>query len=192
MNSYVDAYLSRLGKWGKETAILRNIILGCGLTEEMKWGKPCYTFRKKNVVIIQGFKDYCAIMFFKGALLQDPERILNKISENTQAARQVRFMNTAQITRIENILRSYIFEAVELEKNGKKVKMKNTSDFVMPEEFQHKLEEIPVLKNAFESLTPGRQRAYIYYFSQAKQSNTRRTRVEKHVPHIIKGKGLND
>ncbi|MFX1487994.1 MAG: YdeI family protein [Promethearchaeota archaeon] len=192
MNSKVDEYLSKVEKWHEEMEKLRMIILDCGLTEELKWGKPCYTFQKSNIVIIQGFKGYCAIMFFKGVLLKDANGILIKPGENTQAGRQIRFTNVREIVEMEPILKAYIYEAVEVEKAGLKVNFKKTTEFIIPEEFQNKLDEIPGLKTAFDALTPGRQRAYIFYFSQPKQSKTRKSRVEKYMQQILNGKGLND
>ncbi|MFX0008135.1 MAG: YdeI family protein [Promethearchaeota archaeon] len=192
MNPKVDEYLSKVEKWHEEMEKLRMIILDCGLAEELKWGKPCYTFQKSNIVIIQGFKGYCAIMFFKGVLLKDINGILIKPGENTQAGRQVRFTNVREIVEMEPILKAYIYEAVEVEKAGLKVNFKKTTEFIIPEEFQNKLDEIPGLKTAFDALTPGRQRAYIFYFSQPKQSKTRESRVEKYIPQILNGKGLND
>ncbi len=192
MNSNVDKFFSKATKWKKEFEKLRTIVLGCGLTEEYKWMHPCYTFENKNIVLIHGFKEYCALLFFKGVLLHDAEGILIQQTKNVQAGRQIRFTNIREITEIEPILKAYIFEAIEVEKAGLKVKKKKTSDFKIPEEFQKKLDEKPALKTAFESLTPGRQRAYIFYFSQAKQSKTRESRVKKHIPQILERKGLND
>jgi len=192
MNPKVDVYLSKAKKWREESEKLRTIILDCQLTEELKWGKPSYTFQKSNIVIIQGFKEYCALMFFKGALLNDPNSILKEIGENTQAARQIRFTSVREIVEMEPILKAYIYEAIEVEKAGLKVNFKKTSDFIIPEEFQNKLDEIPALKTAFNALTPGRQRAYILYFSAPKQSKTRESRVEKCMQQILNGKGLND
>jgi uncharacterized protein YdeI (YjbR/CyaY-like superfamily) len=192
MNPKVDEYLSKANKWQEEMEKLRMIILDCPLNEELKWGKPCYTFQKSNIVIIQGFKEYCALMFFKGALLNDPDKILKKTGENTQAGRQIRFNNVQEIVGMEPILKAYIYEAIEVEKAGLKVNFKKTSEFIMPEEFQRKLDEIPALKTAFDALTPGRQRAYILYFSAPKQSKTRESRIEKYMRQILNGKGLND
>ena len=191
-NTKVDTFLSKAKKWGKEFEQLRTIVLNCGLTEEYKWMHPCYTFEKKNIVLIHGFKEYCALLFFKGALLKDTNDILIRQTENVQAARQIRFTNVREIDKSKSILKKYIHEAVEVEKAGLKMKMKKTKDFKVPEEFQKKLKEIPSLKTAFNALTPGRQRAYIYYFSQAKQSKTREARVEKYMQQILKGKGLDD
>ena len=192
MNPKVDKFLSKTRRWREEFEKLRSIVLDCGLTEELKWGQPCYTFQKKNIVLIHGFKEYCALLFFKGALLKDTGNILIQQTKNVQSARQIRFTNLRQIIRMESILKTYVYQAIEVEKAGLKVKFKKTSDFKIPVEFQKKLDEIPALKTAFESLTPGRQRAYIFYFSQAKQSKTRTSRVEKYMQQIIDGKGLND
>ena len=192
MNPKVDVYLSKAKKWQEELKKLRMILLDCGLTEELKWRSPCYTSQKSNIVIIQGFKEYCALMFFKGALLSDPNGILKKPGENAQAARQIRFTNVREIVEMETILKAYIYEAIEVEKSGLKVNFKKTTEFIIPEEFQNKLVEIPALKTAFDALTPGRQRAYILYFSAPKQSKTRESRVEKCMQQILNGKGLDD
>jgi uncharacterized protein YdeI (YjbR/CyaY-like superfamily) len=192
MNPKVDVFLSKAQTWQEEFKKLRMIVLDCGLTEELKWGKPCYTFQKSNVVILQGFKEYCALMFFKGALLKDANGILIKPGERTQAGRQIRFTHVREIVEMEPVLKAYIDEAIEVEKAGLKVNFKKTSDFIIPEEFQNKLDEIPALKTAFNTLTPGRQRAYILYFSTPKQSKTRESRVEKCIKRILDGKGLND
>ncbi len=192
MNPKVDAFLSRTEKWRKEFETLRTILLGCGLNEDFKWMHPCYTFEKRNIVLIHGFKEYCALLFFKGALLNDAKGILIQQTQNVQAARQVRFTRVREIVKLQRTLKAYVFEAVEVEKAGLKVKYKRTSDFIIPGEFQNKLDKIPALKAAFDRLTPGRQRAYLFYFSQPKQSKTRASRVEKHVQQILKGKGLND
>ena len=191
MNPKVDVFISKAEKWQEEFEKLRTIILDCQLTEEFKWRAPCYTFQKSNIVIIQGFKEYCALMFFEGALLQDPKDILIRPG-STQAGRQIRFTNVREIVEMEPILKAYIYEAIEVEKAGLKVNFKKTAEFAIPEEFQNKLDEIPALKTAFEALTPGRQRAYIHYFSGAKQSKTRESRVEKYMQQILDGKGLND
>jgi len=192
MNPKVDEFLSNSKKWRKEFEQLRLIVLDCGLTEEFKWMHPCYTYQKKNIVLIHGFKEYCALLFHKGTLIKDPNDILIQQTDNVQAARQVRFTNAREIIELEPILKEYIKEAIEVEKAGLKVKMKKTSDFEVPEEFQTKLDEDPALKEAFDELTPGRQRGYLFYFSQAKQSKTRERRVEKYIPQILEGKGLND
>jgi uncharacterized protein YdeI (YjbR/CyaY-like superfamily) len=188
----VDGYLRKAKKWQEEMEKLRRISLGCGLTEELKWGKPCYTFQKSNIVIIQGFKESCALLFCKGALLNDPNGILEKPGENTQAARRIRFIKVREIVEMEPILKAYIYEAIAAEKAGLEVNYKKTSEFVIPEEFKNKLDKIPALKTAFEALTPGRQRGYILYFSAPKQSKTRESRVEKCMQQILNGKGLND
>jgi uncharacterized protein YdeI (YjbR/CyaY-like superfamily) len=192
MNPKVDKFISNAQQWQEAYKTLRMIILDCGLTEELKWGVPCYTLQKSNIVLMHGFKDYCAILFVKGALLKDSKGILIQQTENVQAARQVRFSNVQEIVELEPILKDYITEAIEVEKAGLKVNYKKTEEYSIPEEFQNKLNEIPDLKTAFTALTPGRQRAYIYYFSQPKQSKTRESRVEKSIPQILKGKGLND
>jgi uncharacterized protein YdeI (YjbR/CyaY-like superfamily) len=192
INPKVDEFISRATKWQEEYKQLRIIILDCGLDEELKWGVPCYTFKQKNIVLIHGFKQYCAILFVKGALLNDARGVLIQQTQNVQAARQIRFTNVQEIIELKSTLKAYILEAIELEKAGVKVNYKKTPDYVIPEEFQSKLDQIPTLKSAFESLTPGRQRAYLYYFSQPKQSKTRQARVEKNIPQILNGKGLND
>jgi uncharacterized protein YdeI (YjbR/CyaY-like superfamily) len=189
MNPKVDGYLRRAKKWQEEMKKLRRISLGCGLTEELKWGKPCYTFQKSNIVIIQGFKEFCALLFCKGALLKDRNGILKKFG--WQAARRIPFTDVREIVEMEPILKAYIHEAIEAEKAGLKVNYKKNPEPI-PEEFQNKLDEIPALKAAFDALTPGRQRAYILYFSKAKQSKTRESRVEKCMQQILNGKGLND
>lgn len=192
MNPKVDAFLRNAKKWREEFATLRRIVLDCPLTEELKWGVPCYTFQEKNIVLIHGFKEYCALLFPQGALLKDADRILIQQTENVQAARQIRFTDAREIVQMEPILKAYIQEAIEAEKAGLKVNLKKTSEFKIPEEFQKKLDASPALKTAFTALTPGRQRAYILYFSQPKQSKTRVARVEKCMQQILKGKGLND
>jgi uncharacterized protein YdeI (YjbR/CyaY-like superfamily) len=192
MNPKVDWFFSKNTKWQKEYGKLRTIIFDCGLNEELKWGCPCYTFEKRNIVLIHGFKEYCALLFFKGVLLNDPKNILIQQTENVQAARQVRFTNIKEIVEMERTLKAYIYEAIEVEKAGLKVNLKKTTEFKIPEEFQKKLNKMPALKKAFDALTPGRQRAYIFYFSQPKQSKTRESRVEKYTPQILKGKGLDD
>src|ERR1700720_653469 len=192
MNPKVDGYLSKAKKWQEEMEKLRLIILDCQLTEELKWGKPCYTFQQTNIVLIVGFKEYCALIFCKGALLNDVHGLLIKPGENTQAARQIRFTNVREIVEMKSILKGYIFEAIEAEKAGLQVNYKKHTELIFPEEFQNKLDQIPALKTAFKALTPGRQRAYHLYFSAAKQSKTRESRVEKCIPQILNGKGLND
>jgi len=190
-NPDVDASFDDARKWQKEFRQLRTIALGCGLTESLKWRLPCYTLDDANVVIIQGFKDYCALMFFKGALLKDPDGVL-EAPGSSQAGRQIRLTDVREIADMAPTLKSYIREAIEVEKAGLTVELRKTSDFEMPGEFQEKLDAMPALKAAFEALTPGRQRAYLHYFSSAKQSKTRASRVEKHVQRILDGKGLND
>ncbi len=192
MNPKVDAFVGRAKKWKEEFEQLRNIVLDCGLTEEIKWMHPCYTFENKNIVLIHGFKEYCALLFHKGVLLKDPHGILIQQTKNVQSARQIRFTHVQQIAEMELILKAYIDEAIEVEKAGLKVSFKKHTEFPISEEFQNKLDEIPALKTAFEALTPGRQRAYLLYFSQPKQSKTRESRVEKYMPQILDGKGLND
>jgi uncharacterized protein YdeI (YjbR/CyaY-like superfamily) len=191
-NPKVDGYLRRVNKWRDEFEKLRTIALDCQLTEEMKWGVPCYTFEERNIVLIHGFKEYCALLFFKGALLKDSKGILIQQTKNVQAARQIRFTHVREIVEMKSILKGYIKEAIEVEKAGLKVSLKKTADFKLPEEFQKTLDEVPALKTAFDALTPGRQRAYIFYFSAAKQSQTREARVEKCMRQILKGKGLDD
>jgi len=192
MNPKVDFYFSKTKTWQKELEQLRKIVLDCGLTEELKWGCPCYTFQNTNIVLIHVFKEYCALLFFKGALLNDASGILIQQTENVQAARQIRFTNVQEIVKMKTILKAYIYEAIEVEKAGLKVKLKKTTEYSIPEEFQKKLDKVPALKTAFKALTPGRQRAYILYFSAPKQSKTRESRVEKSMQPILKGKGLND
>lgn len=192
MNPKVDWYFEKASQWQKEYAKLRKIILDTGLTEELKWGNPCYTFNKRNIVLIHGFKEYCALLFFKGALLKDTNRILIQQTENVQAARQIRFTNLKEITKLEPVIKAYIYQAIEVEKAGLKVNLKKASEYKVPEEFQTKLEKNLNLKTAFKALSPGRQRAYLFYFSQPKQSKTRESRIEKSIPQILDGKGLND
>lgn len=192
MNPKVDAFVGRATMWLEETEKLREILLDCGLTEELKWGKPCYTSQGRNIVIIQGFKAYLALLFFKGYMLQDPHGILVKTGENTKVGRQIRFNDTQEIVELEPILRAYIAEAIEVEQSGVKEDIIKETHLDIPEEFQIKLDENPALKAAFEALTPGRQRAYVYYFSAPKQSKTRESRVEKCTQQILDGKGLND
>jgi uncharacterized protein YdeI (YjbR/CyaY-like superfamily) len=192
MNPKVDFYFTKATKWKKEFETLRSIVLDCQLTEELKWGNPCYMFEKKNIVLIHGFKDYCALLIFKGALLKDPKGILVQQTENVQAARQIRFTNVQEIVKMKATLKAYIYEAVQVEEAGLKVPLKKTSDFEIPEEFQTKLNKNRALKTAFNALTPGRQRAYIFYFSSAKQSKTREARVEKYTAQILEGRGLED
>lgn len=199
MNPKVDFFFNEEQKWQNAFKRLRTIILDCQLSEELKWGNPCYTFRntspdnqERNIVLIHGFKEYCALLFFKGALLQDINGILIQQTENVQAARQIRFTHVQQIIEMEALIKAYIYEAIEVEKAGLKVNFKKTADFTIPDEFLHKLNKTPVLKAAFEALTPGRQRAYIFHFSRPKQAKTREARIEKCIPLILEGKGLND
>ena len=192
MNPKVDEFIKKSRQWQEEFTQLRRIVLDCQLTEELKWGVPCYIFEKTNIVLLHGFKEYCAILFVKGALLKDLKGILVQQTENVQSARQVRFTSVDEIVELEPVLKAYIREAIEVEKAGLKVTLKETTAFNLPEEFQRTLDEIPDLKTAFEALTPGRQRAYLLYFSAPKQSKTRESRVEKFMPQILNGKGLND
>ncbi|WP_282941206.1 YdeI family protein [Paenibacillus sp. RC67] len=192
MNPKVDEFLSKATKWKDEYEKLRDIVLDCELTEEFKWMHPCYTFQNKNIVLIHGFKEYCALLFHKGALFKDAHGILIQQTENVQAARQIRFTNVQEIIEMETILKAYIYEAIEVEKSGLEVNFKKNTEYRIPEEFQNKLVENPALKTAFEALTPGRQRAYLLYFTEPKQSKTRESRVEKYMQQILNGKGLND
>ena len=192
MNPKVDWFFAKDTKWQKEYEKLRTIILDCGLIEELKWGCPCYTFENTNVVLIHGFNEYCALLFFKGALLNDPNGILIQQTKNVQSARQIRFTNIREIVKMEKVLKAYVYEAIEVERAGLKVKLKKTADFKIPEEFQKQLDKKAALKKAFYELTPGRQRAYIFYFSQPKLAKTREARVEKYTKQILAGKGLND
>ena len=192
LNPDVDFYFIKAKNWKEELKQLRVIVFDCGLIEELKWGCPCYTFQESNIVLIHVFKEYCALLFFKGALLNDPNDILIQQTKNVQSARQIRFTNVKEIMKLQKILKAYVYEAIEVERVGLKVKMKKTSDFKIPEEFQKQLNKKPTLKKAFEALTPGRQRAYIFHFSQPKQSKTRETRIEKSLKQILNGKGLND
>jgi len=192
MNPKVDWYFDKNTKWQKEIEKMRVIALDCGLTEELKWGCPCYQYENTNVVLIHVFKEYCAFLLFKGALLNDPEGILVQQTENVQSARQIRFTNLKEIQKLERIIKSYIYEAIEVERAGLKVKLKRTKEFTMPEEFKNKLDKSAALKKAFESLTPGRQRGYLLYFSSAKQAKTREERVKKYTKQILAGKGLED
>jgi uncharacterized protein YdeI (YjbR/CyaY-like superfamily) len=192
INPKVDEFLRKAKTWREEFEKLRQICLDCGLTEELKWGKPCYTYQESNIVLIHGFKEYCALLFFKGALLKDPKGILIQQTENVQAARQIRFTNIREIVEREPVLKAYIKEAIAVEKAGLAVRYKKSSEFIIPDEFQNKLDESPELKTAFHASTPGRQRSYLLYFSGAKQPKIREARVEKCVQQILKGKGLND
>jgi uncharacterized protein YdeI (YjbR/CyaY-like superfamily) len=192
MNPKVDTFLSRAEKWQEEMEKLRMIVLDCQLTEELKWGVPCYTFQNGNVVLIHAFKEYCALLFVKGSLLHDTHGVLIQQTENVQAARQIRFTNVREIIEMEIILKAYIYEAIEVERAGLEVNFKKNTEYRITEEFQNKLDEITALKTAFEALTPGRQRAYLLYFSAPKQSKTREARVEKYMQKILNGKGLDD
>jgi uncharacterized protein YdeI (YjbR/CyaY-like superfamily) len=192
MNPKVDFFFNKAKKWQEELEQLRTIALDCELTEELKWGCPCYTFQDNNIVLIHAFKEYCALLFFKGVLLNDANGILIQQTENVQSARQIRFTNLLKIVDSVGIIKAYIYEAIEVEKAGLSVELKKTEQFTVTEEFQHKLDQIPALKTAFEALTPGRQRAYLLYFSAPKQSKTRESRIEKYIPQILNGKGLND
>lgn len=192
MNPKVDFYFIKAQKWQKELKQLRTIILDCGLTEELKWGSPCYTFGKSNIVLIHVFKEYCALLFFKGALLNDAQGILIQQTKNVQAGRQVRFTSVREIVKMKSTLKSYIYEAIEVQKAGLKVNLSANTTLKFPEEFQSKLDENAALKTAFNALTPGRQRGYNLYFSAPKQSKTRTSRIEKYTAQILNGKGLND
>jgi uncharacterized protein YdeI (YjbR/CyaY-like superfamily) len=192
MNPKVDAFLRGRKTWRKEFTKLRAIILACGLDEEMKWGWPCYSLGDKNIILMHGFKDYCAVLFHKGSLLKDPKGVLIQQTKNVQAARQIRFTSLADVVKQEKTLKAYVREAIEVEKAGLRVPFKRTKDFEMPDEFESKLEASAALKKAFESLTPGRQRGYLLYFAQAKQAKTREARVAKYIPKILEGLGILD
>lgn len=192
MNPKVDWYFEKEEKWQKEIAQMRKIVLECHLTEDLKWGCPCYTYEKSNIVLIHTFKDYCAFLFFKGALMKDPDKILIQQTENVQSARQVRFISLQEVEEKKSILKKYIFQAVEVEESGAKVAFRKTKEYAIPEELETKFREMPALKIAFEALTPGRQRAYLLHFSQPKQTKTRESRIEKCIESILEGKGLND
>lgn len=192
MNPKVDWYFTKNKKWQKEIETLRTIPLDCGLTEELKWGCPCYTLEGSNIVLIHVFKEYCAFLFFKGVLLKDPKGILVQQTANVQAARQIRFTDLKEIVKLKTTLKTYIKEAIKVEKAGLKVELKKTREFDMPEEFKNKLKELPALKTAFYALTPGRQRGYLLYFSSAKQAATREARIKKYMTKITNGKGLDD
>lgn len=191
-NPKVDSFLQRAKNWREEFEKLRTIALDCGLTEDLKWGQPCYSFQDRNIVLIHGFKDYCALLFFKGALMKDANNLLIRQTENVQAGRQVRFANVQQVVEREAILKSYILEAVEVEKSGAGVGVRQTADFAVCEEFRRKLAETPALKAAFDLLTPGRQRAYLLHFSAPKQAKTRESRIDKNIAKILDGLGLDD
>ena len=192
MNPKVDWYFAKNKAWQEEIETLRSIVLGCGLTEELKWGCPCYTHEGNNIVLIHVFKEYCAVLFFKGVLLKDPGGVLIQQTKNVQVARQMRFTTLEEIVKRKAILKAYIKEAIAIEKAGLKAELKKTTEFEMPEEFQSRLDDMPALEKAFKALTHGRQRAYLLYFSQAKQAKTREARIEKHIQHIFDGKGLDD
>ncbi|HLZ89720.1 MAG TPA: DUF1801 domain-containing protein [Puia sp.] len=192
MNPRVDFFFDKASKWQEEYEKLRMLLLDCGLNEELKWGCPCYTFQKSNIVLIHGFKDYCALLFFKGALLRDPDGILIQQTENVQVARQIRFTSVKEIGKMATILKAYVYEAIEVDKAGVQVKLKKTAEFSVPEEFKRKLDKTPALKKAFNALTPGRQRGYLLHFSAPKLAKTRESRIEKCMPLILKGKGLDD
>lgn len=192
MNSTVQFFFEKDSKWQNEFQELRKIVHECGLDESLKWGKPCYLFNNQNIVLMHGFKNYCALLFFKGVLLVDEYNLLVQQTENVQAARQIRFSNLSEIINQKDIIKTYIFEAIQNEKEGKKVQLKTTNEFEMPEEFQQTLDNNLELKTAFEALSPGRQRAYLLFFSKAKQAKTRIKRIEKYIPHILDGKGIND
>ena len=191
-NPKVDFFFSKTTQWKEEYKKLRTIALSCGLVEELKWGTPCYTFQGNNIVLIHGFKEYCALLFFKGALMSNADGLRIQQTENVQSARQMRFINLQQIIEQEATIKVYIYEAIEIEKAGLKVTLKKTSDYPVPKEFQEKLASSPALKAAFEALTPGRQKGYLFHFGQAKQSKTREARIEKYIPKILEGKGLED
>lgn len=192
MNPKVDFYFNKAQRWQEEIHSMRHIVLDCHLVEELKWGCPCYTFEGNNIVLIHVFKEYCAFLFFKGALLKDPQGILIQQTENVQVPRQVRFTAVEEIERLKDTLRDYIFEAVEIEEKGLKVALKKTKEYPVPEEFQQRLDADPALKEAFGALTPGRQRGYLLYFGAAKQAKTRESRIEKYIPQIMDGKGVDD
>lgn len=191
-NPRVDEFLAKASKWREEFTMLRDILLGTPLTEDLKWGVPCYTRNGRNVVLIHGFKEYCALLFIKGSLLKDPDGILITQTENVQAGRQIRFAGTDEILRLENSIRAYVSEAIQLEESGAAVAFRKNTDFVIPEELRVKFAGSPELKTAFEALTPGRQRAYILFFSEPKQAKTRESRIGKSIPRILEGLGLND
>jgi len=191
-NPKIDPFFRKAKQWKEEFEKLREIVLECELTEDFKWMHPCYTHDDKNIVLIHGFKDYCALLFHKGALLKDPHGILIQQTENVQSARQIRFTSARQIEEMQLIIQSYVDEAIEVETAGLQVELKQTKDYEMPEELLNKFAEIPELKTAFEALTPGRQRAYLYYFAGAKQSKTRESRIDKYLPQILEGKGMDD
>ena len=192
MNPEVDQYLDKLDKWNSELIRLRKLILDCGLHEDFKWMHPCYTYKGKNILLIHEFKDYCAILFHKGVLLNDTVNILTQQTENTQSARQIRFANTSEIIELESVIKEYVYEAIEIEKSGLKIEKKKTSDFKIPTELIQLFEERPDFKTAFKNLTEGRQRGYLLHFSKSKQSKTRISQINKNIARIIDGFGLND
>lgn len=192
LNPKCNFYFKKAEKWKDELAQLRALVLDCGLTEELKWGCPCYAFDDNNIVLIHSFKEYCALLFFKGALLKDTHDLLIQQTKNVQAARQIRFDSVAEIVELEPVVKAYIKEAIEVEKAGLKVALKKTAEFDIPDELQLRLDEDPAFRTAFEGLTPGRQRGYILHFGAAKQAKTRESRIEKYRPQILSGKGLND
>jgi uncharacterized protein YdeI (YjbR/CyaY-like superfamily) len=192
MNSKVDANVEALTKWREETQALREILHHCAVDEDLKWGKPCYSWEKGNIVIIQGFREYCALLFFKGVLLTDPDGVLVKTGENTQVGRQIRFTDVQEVARLKNIVTAYVGEAIEVERSGLKVQLQEGNELTLPVEFQRRLDESPELRAAFAALTPGRQRGYNIHFSSPKQSKTREARIDKCLPQILRGKGLND
>lgn len=192
MNPKVEQFLSKAKKWQDEMTLLREIILECNLTEDFKWMHPCYTLDNANIVLIHGFKDYCSLLFFKGVLMKDEKGILIQQTENVQDRRQIRFKNVEEIEKLESIIKDYINEATAIEKAGLKVVMKTTAEFNVPQEFKIVLDDMPELNKAFYALTPGRQKAYLLYFSSAKQAKTREARIEKYMDKILDGKGLDD
>lgn len=192
MNAKVDFYFLKEKKWQDEILLLRELVISCKLTEELKWGVPCYTIGKSNIMLIHVFKEYCAILFFKGVLLKDPKGVLVQQTKNVQSARHLRFTSVEEVRKLSSTIKAYVKEAMEIEKAGLKVEFKKTEEFDVPKEFQDKLDSFPKLKKAFESLTPGRQRAYLFYFNQPKQTKTIEGRIEKCIPQILDGKGLND
>ena len=188
----VNQYIEKIKNWKEETILLREVCLECGLEENFKWMHPCYTFQGKNIVLIHGFKEYCALLFHKGALLNDANNLLIQQTENVQSARQIRFRNKQEIMDLKSVIKTYIFEAIEVEKAGLQVKMKKTAEYEMPQELEETFKNNPELETAFYNLTPGRQRGYLLYFSQAKQSTTRVSRIKKSISKILQKKGLND
>ena len=192
MNPKVDAYLSKIKNWQEELEKLRSILLDCQLIEELKWRSPCYTFQNTNIIILGNFKEYCTLSFFKGVLLNDANHILIAPGENSQSVRLIKFTNISQIIKLEPIIKAYIYEAIEIEKAGLKVDLKQSTNLTFPDEFQKKLDSIPALKKAFDALTPGRKRAYNLHFSSAKQSKTREARIKNYIPKILDGIGIND